>query len=102
MSGGSAQRPTIGVLAVQGDVRQHLRMLEAVGASAVPIRRAAELRGIDGVVLPGGQSTTIEKRTVVFDLLEPLREQVRAGLPAFGTCAGTIMLADRSEAGAPG
>ena len=102
MSAGVAQRPTIGVLAVQGDVREHLRMLEEAGASAVPVRRPLELHGLDGVVIPGGESTTMHKLTVVFDLLEPLRDQVRAGLPAFGTCAGMIMLADRVESGAPG
>ena len=102
MSAGPGQPPTIGVLAVQGDVREHLRMLEAAGASAVSVRRPQELRGLDGVVIPGGESTTMHKLTVAFDLLEPLREQVRAGLPALGTCAGMIMLADRIESGATG
>ena len=102
MTSRASQQPTVGVLALQGDVREHLRMLEAAGARAVPVRRPRELAGLDGVVLPGGESTTMHKLAVVFDLLEPLRDQVRAGLPAFGTCAGMIMLADRIESGAPG
>ena len=87
--------PLIGVLALQGDVREHLYALEAAGARAVPIRRAVELDGLDGLVIPGGESTTMSKLAVAFELIEPLREYVAKGLPTFGSCAGMIMLADR-------
>ena len=89
--------PTIGVLALQGDVREHLAMLQAAGASAVPVRRPSELAGVDGIVVPGGESTTMYKLARTFELYEPLREAIRDGVPAFGTCAGMIMLADRIE-----
>ncbi|MCM2418306.1 pyridoxal 5'-phosphate synthase glutaminase subunit PdxT [Streptomyces sp. RKAG337] len=87
--------PTIGVLALQGDVREHLAALTAAGARAVPVRRPAELAEIDGLVIPGGESTTMSKLAVIFGMLEPLRERVAAGLPAYGSCAGMIMLADK-------
>ncbi|WP_343241778.1 MULTISPECIES: pyridoxal 5'-phosphate synthase glutaminase subunit PdxT [unclassified Streptomyces] len=87
--------PTIGVLALQGDVREHLAALTAAGAQAVPVRRPAELAGIDGLVIPGGESTTMSKLAVIFGMLEPLRERVAAGMPAYGSCAGMIMLADK-------
>ncbi len=87
--------PRIGVLALQGDVREHLATLTALGARAVPVRRPDELAAVDGIVLPGGESTTIAKLAARFDLLEPLRSAVRAGLPAYGSCAGMILLADR-------
>ena len=94
--------PTIGVFALQGDVREHLRVLTDLGARAVSVRRPAELEACDGLVVPGGESTTMAKLARTFDLFEPLRAAVRAGLPMFGTCAGMIMLADRIEAGAVG
>jgi pyridoxal 5'-phosphate synthase pdxT subunit len=87
--------PTIGVFALQGDVREHLRVLESLGADATPVRRPAELERVDGLVLPGGESTTMYKLAVAFDLLEPLRDRVKHGMPAYGSCAGMIMLADR-------
>lgn len=87
--------PTIGVLALQGDVREHVAALEASGARAVPVRRVSELDRIDGLVLPGGESTTIDKLLRAFDLDGPLRERLAAGLPAYGSCAGMILLADR-------
>ncbi len=87
--------PVIGVLALQGDVREHLRALADCGASARPVRRPSELDAVDGIVLPGGESTTIAKLAAAFDLLEPLRAAVRGGLPAYGCCAGMILLADR-------
>lgn len=86
---------TIGVLALQGDVREHARALEAVGASAVPVRRLGELDAVDGLVLPGGESTTIDKLLRAFGLFEPLRERIAAGFPVYGSCAGMILLADR-------
>ena len=93
---------TIGVLAVQGDVREHLRALTALGAGTVAVRRPSELEACDGLVLPGGESTTMAKLARSFELLEPLRKRVAAGMPAFGTCAGMIMLADRIVDGAHG
>jgi 5'-phosphate synthase pdxT subunit len=91
--------PTIGVLALQGDVREHLAMLERAGARAVKVRRPEELAHVDGIVMPGGESTTMYKLARAFDLFEPLRDALRGGLPAFGTCAGMILLADRIEGG---
>jgi 5'-phosphate synthase pdxT subunit len=92
----------IGVLALQGDVREHLAMLRRVGADAVAVRRPEELAQVDGVVVPGGESTTMSKLARIFDLLDPLRAAAKEGLPMFGTCAGMIMLADRIEDGVPG
>ena len=91
--------PRIGVLALQGDVREHLSVLTHLGATAVPVRRPGELAEVDGLVIPGGESTTISKLARIFDLLEPLRQAAKEGLPMFGTCAGMIMLADRIEDG---
>jgi pyridoxal 5'-phosphate synthase pdxT subunit len=86
--------PTIGVLALQGDVREHLDVLRSLGADPISVRRPDELAACDGLVLPGGESTTMSKLARIFDLLDPLRDAVRGGLPAFGTCAGMILLAD--------
>jgi pyridoxal 5'-phosphate synthase pdxT subunit len=94
--------PTVGVLALQGDTREHLRVLGDCGVRAVPVRRPAELSSVDGLVLPGGESTTMAKLARTFDLLEPLRGAVKSGLPVFGTCAGMILLADRIEDGVEG
>ncbi|QWZ09372.1 pyridoxal 5'-phosphate synthase glutaminase subunit PdxT [Nocardioides panacis] len=91
--------PVIGVFALQGDVREHLTMLERSGARAVKVRRPTELDALDGIVVPGGESTTMDKLARAFDLFDPLRAALRDGLPAFGTCAGMIMLADRIEGG---
>ena len=91
--------PTIGVLALQGDVREHLTALDAAGATAVAVRRPAELAAVDGIVLPGGESTTIDKLLRIFELFEPLRAAIGAGLPAYGSCAGMILLADRITGG---
>ncbi|GAB3344206.1 pyridoxal 5'-phosphate synthase glutaminase subunit PdxT [Modestobacter lapidis] len=87
--------PVIGVLALQGDVREHLAALRAQGAEPVPVRRPEELAAVDGLVVPGGESTTMVKLADRFGLLEPLRAAVRRGLPAYGSCAGMILLADR-------
>ena len=94
--------PAIGVLALQGDVREHARALEAAGARAVPVRRPAELAAVDALVIPGGESTTMWKLAEAFELLEPLRLRVKEGMPAYGSCAGMIMLADRIEGGIAG
>ena len=87
--------PRIGVLAVQGDVREHLAALTALGAEAVTVRRPAEVAAIDALVIPGGESTVMDKLVRAFDLREPLRRRIAAGMPAYGSCAGMIMLADR-------
>ena len=92
---------TIGVFALQGDVREHVRVLQRLGAEAELVRRPEELDRVDGLVLPGGESTTMYKLAAAFDLLEPLRKRVAEGMPAFGSCAGMIMLADRIVDGAP-
>ncbi len=86
---------TIGVLALQGDVREHLAALRSAGAAAITVRRPEELAEVDGLVLPGGESTTIAKLARTFDLFEPLRKRIAAGLPVYGSCAGMILLADR-------
>ena len=93
--------PLIGVLALQGDVREHLRALEASGAATRTVRRPEELDGLDGIVLPGGESTTIDKLARAFEVREPLVAALRAGLPAYGSCAGMILLADRVLDGRP-
>ena len=94
--------PVIGVLALQGDVPEHLRALEDVGARPVTVRRPEELHQLDGLVIPGGESTTLWRLSVAFDMLEPLRKLIASGLPAFGSCAGMIMLADRLADGVAG
>jgi len=92
--------PRIGVLALQGDVREHIGALVAAGADAARVRRPHELDDVDALVIPGGESTTIGKLLVTFGLLEPVRKRVRDGMPAFGSCAGMILLADRVLDGA--
>ncbi|HEV3381196.1 MAG TPA: pyridoxal 5'-phosphate synthase glutaminase subunit PdxT [Trebonia sp.] len=94
--------PVIGVLALQGDVREHIRAVEESGARAVGVRRLPEIEAVDGLVIPGGESTTLWRLTVAFDLLEPVRKLLGEGMPAFGSCAGMIMLADRITDGAEG
>jgi pyridoxal 5'-phosphate synthase pdxT subunit len=84
----------IGVLGLQGDVREHLRAVEAVGASPIAVKRADELSSVDALILPGGESTTIGKLLDRFELLEPLKRRVADGMPVYGTCAGLILLAD--------
>ncbi len=90
------------MLALQGDVAEHLRALAAAGAAAVQVRRPEQLDEVDGLIIPGGESTTIWKLAVAFDLMEPVRKRIEAGLPAFGCCAGMIMLADRLVNGIDG
>src|ERR1700712_5949269 len=94
--------PTIGVLALQGDVREHLTALGELGFARHAVRRPAELEACDGLIIPGGESTTMAKLARIFDLLDPLRKRVSAGMPVLGTCAGMIMLADRVEDGVVG
>ncbi len=100
--GGVTTTPTIGVFALQGDVREHLQMLEASGARARPVRRPEELEAVDAMVLPGGESTTMYKLATIFGLFGPLRSRIASGLPVLGTCAGMIMLADTIEGGIQG
>ncbi|HEU4481309.1 MAG TPA: pyridoxal 5'-phosphate synthase glutaminase subunit PdxT [Actinomycetota bacterium] len=83
----------IGVLGLQGDVREHVHLLEGAGAAPLVVKRAEELADVQGLVIPGGESTTIGKLLDRFDLLEPLRERARAGMPLYGTCAGLILMA---------
>ncbi|WP_330238043.1 pyridoxal 5'-phosphate synthase glutaminase subunit PdxT [Streptomyces sp. NBC_00525] len=90
-----SETPVIGVLALQGDVREHLIALASANALARPVRRPEELAEVDGLVLPGGESTTMSKLAALFGLLEPLRERIAAGMPVYGTCAGMILLADK-------
>ncbi|MEV8413186.1 pyridoxal 5'-phosphate synthase glutaminase subunit PdxT [Streptomyces niveus] len=92
---GAAGGPLIGVLALQGDVREHLAALTAAGAVPRAVRRPDELAAVDGLVIPGGESTTMSKLAVLFGMLEPLRARVRAGMPVYGTCAGMILLAEK-------
>jgi 5'-phosphate synthase pdxT subunit len=86
----------VGVLALQGDVREHATMLERAGARALQVRRLSELSEVDGLVLPGGESTTMSRLLESFELLEPLRDRIAAGMPTFGSCAGMILLAKQA------
>ena len=90
-----AAGPVIGVLALQGDVAEHSRAVTAAGARPARVRRPDKLDSVDGLIIPGGESTTMWKLAVVFELMEPLRKRIGMGLPVFGSCAGMIMLADR-------
>lgn len=85
----------IGVLAVQGDVREHVQALSGFGVSVARVRRPRELDDVDALVIPGGESTTMDKLVRAFDLQEPLRKRIADGMPVYGSCAGMIMLADR-------
>jgi len=91
----------VGVLALQGDVREHLAMLAECGVAAAPVRRPAELDDVDAIVIPGGESTTMSKLAVEFGLLEPLQKRLADGMPAYGSCAGMIMLASEVLDGRP-
>jgi 5'-phosphate synthase pdxT subunit len=93
--------PVIGVLALQGDVREHVAALTACGVRAVAVRRPTELDDVDAMVLPGGESTTMSRLLVTFDLLEPLRARIAAGMPTYGSCAGMILLAREVLDGRP-
>ena len=95
--------PTVGVLALQGDTREHLAALNEAGAQASTVRRRSELDVVDALVVPGGESTAISLLLREFDLLEPLRQRLADGMPAYGSCAGMILLATEIlDAGAPG
>ncbi len=93
--GGNVSASSVGVLALQGDVAEHLRAIESVGAGPVPVRRRSELASVDGLIIPGGESTTIWKLLSIFELAQPLRARIAEGMPVFGSCAGMILLADQ-------
>ncbi|MGW3898878.1 pyridoxal 5'-phosphate synthase glutaminase subunit PdxT [Micromonospora profundi] len=93
--------PVIGVLALQGDVREHVAALVAAGADARPVRRASELDEVDALVIPGGESTTISKLADIFELREPIDKRIADGMPVYGSCAGMIMLASEVLDGRP-
>ena len=86
--------PRVGVLALQGDFREHLAVLGGLGAEAIPVKRPEELASIQGLVIPGGESSVMDKLSRMFGLADPLKAAIRSGLPVYGTCAGLIMLAD--------
>ena len=90
-----AGKSRVGVLALQGDVREHAALLEGLGAEVTLVRRPAELAAVGGLVIPGGESTTIDKLSRIFGMQQPIREAIAGGMPMLGTCAGLIMLADR-------
>lgn len=92
----------VGVLALQGDVREHVALLEHLGAEVVRVRRPEEFAQVDGLVIPGGESTVMDKLSRMFGLADPISEAVREGMPMFGTCAGLIMLSDRLVDGIDG
>ncbi|MFU8853443.1 pyridoxal 5'-phosphate synthase glutaminase subunit PdxT [Micromonospora sp. SL1-18] len=93
--------PVIGVLALQGDVREHVAALAGAGADARPVRRPAELDTVHGLVIPGGESTTISKLADIFEMREPIDKRIVAGMPVYGSCAGMIMLASEVLDGRP-
>ena len=97
-----AGSPRVGVLALQGDFREHIAVLKSLGADAVPVRRASELAEVGGLVIPGGESSVMDKLSRAFDLAEPLKDAIADGMPVYGTCAGLIMLADRIVDGIAG
>lgn len=95
-------RPRIGVLALQGDFREHIASLTELGADVVPLRRPEEIAALDGVVIPGGESSVMDKLSRAFGVAGPLSAAIRGGLPTYGTCAGMIMLSSRIAAGIAG
>ena len=84
----------VGVLALQGDVREHVSALIACGVYPISIRRPAELDAVEALVIPGGESTTISQLAKIFDLFQPIRDRIAHGMPVYGSCAGMILLAD--------
>jgi 5'-phosphate synthase pdxT subunit len=94
--------PRVGVLAIQGDVREHARVLTGLGADVELVRRPIELASVDGLVIPGGESSVIDKLARAFGMQQPVRDAIAAGMPMYGTCAGMILLADRITDGIAG
>lgn len=97
-----SSRPHVGVLALQGDVREHARVLTELGAQVTLVRRPDELAAVDGLVLPGGESSVIDKLSRAFGMQQPIRDAIANGMPMYGTCAGLILLADRITDGIAG
>jgi pyridoxal 5'-phosphate synthase pdxT subunit len=97
-----SKRPRVGVLALQGDVREHARVLSELGADVDLVRRPGELAGVHGLVIPGGESSVIDKLSRAFGMQQPIRDAIAAGMPVYGTCAGLILLADRITDGIEG
>jgi pyridoxal 5'-phosphate synthase pdxT subunit len=102
VAGSAAASRRVGVLALQGDFREHLAVLTGLGVTAVPVRREAELASIDGLIIPGGESSVMDKLSRTFGLAEPLIAAIASGLPVYGTCAGLIMLSDTVLDAIPG
>ncbi len=97
-----SKRPHVGVLALQGDVREHARVLTELGADVELVRRPIELAAVEGLVIPGGESSVIDKLSRAFGMQQPVRDAIAAGMPMYGTCAGLILLADRITDGIAG
>jgi 5'-phosphate synthase pdxT subunit len=95
-------RKTVGVLALQGGVREHLRSFKSCGVGAVPVKTLSELDAVDALVIPGGESTTIIKLAEMYHLVDPIRNAIKSGMPTLGSCAGMILLADSIEGGISG
>jgi 5'-phosphate synthase pdxT subunit len=93
---------TVGVLALQGDFREHAATLHAIGVESIEVRRISELEKVSGLIIPGGESTVMQKLAVAYDLFEPIKNKIHNGFPVFGTCAGLIMLAEEILDGIPG
>jgi len=89
----------IGVLALQGDFREHAAALARIGVDSLKVRTVQELNAVSGLIIPGGESTVMHKLSVTYGLFEPIRQKIQSGLPVFGTCAGLIMLSDTSSMG---
>ena len=98
----AGKRPHVGVLALQGDVREHARVLTELGADVELVRRPSELTAVEGLVIPGGESSVIDKLSRSFGMQQPIRDAIASGMPMYGTCAGLILLADRITDGIAG
>jgi 5'-phosphate synthase pdxT subunit len=98
----AGKRPHVGVLALQGDVREHARVLTDLGADVELVRRPSELAAVEGLVIPGGESSVIDKLSRSFGMQQPMRDAIASGMPMYGTCAGLILLADRITDGIAG
>lgn len=102
MAGSPDHGPTVGVLALQGDFREHIAIVNSLGGEAIPVKRSEELDRVDGLIIPGGESSVMDKLTRMFGLAGPLKKAIGDGLPVYGTCAGLIMLADTLRDGITG
>jgi 5'-phosphate synthase pdxT subunit len=102
VAGSPSAPPRVGVLALQGDFREHLRVVGGLGAEPVSVRRPEELASVDALIIPGGESSVMDKLSRTFGLADPVREAIADGMPVYGTCAGLIMLADTVIDAIPG